>query len=146
MIQVDGQFYWTRAKIPEEIWAQFLPREDEQIGGQELMAVPLLLGTFSEFLKGSLLLLAIDTAGVVGSMIAGRGTACDHNAAIAKVWLNLASMGVAPHLVRVETSCNVADGPTRENLEFLQRLKATWCEPRWPDWASDFWEMKLQLE
>ena len=121
---------------------QFLPREDEQIGGQELMAVPLLLGTFGELLRGSLLLLAIDNSGVVGSLIAGRGSADDHNAAIAKVWLSFAALSVAPHFVRVETSCNVADGPTRENLHFMERLQATWCEPRWPEWAIDFWTIQ----
>ena len=67
------------------VWRQFLPRQDEQIGRQELMAVPLLLGTFGSLLKDSLLILAIDNSGVVGSLLKGRGSAEDHNTAIAKV-------------------------------------------------------------
>ena len=54
VVHVEGRFFWTRTRVPEEIWAQFLPREDEQIGGQELMAVPLLLATFKHLLHSAL--------------------------------------------------------------------------------------------
>ena len=143
VIHLDGRFLWTRVKLPLEIWEQFLAREDEQIGGQELMAVPLLLATFEHLIRGSLMTLAIDNLGVVGGLIAGRGSAADHNAAIAQVWLDIAAMNVAPHFLKVDTACNLADGPTREDLSLIQRLGATWLEPRWPAWAMDFWRMNV---
>ena len=87
--------------------------------------------------------LAIDNLGVVGNLIAGRSSAADHNAAIAQVWLDIAAMNVAPHFLKVDTACNLADGPTREDLSLIQRLGATWLEPRWPAWAMDFWRMNV---
>ena len=76
---------------------------------------------------------------------AGRGAAFDHNAAIARVWPHLAELGVAPHVVRVETSCNVADGPTRDDFRFLVRLNARWREPAWPEWIEDYWTIRPEL-
>ena len=108
------------------------------------MAVPLLLATFGDFLRGALLLLAIDNSGVVGSLIAGRGTAFDHNAAIARVWLHMAELGVVPHVVRVETTCNVADGPTRDDFRFLSRLQARFVEPVWPEWIEDYLTIRFE--
>ena len=47
-----GSFVYTRCKVPEVVWSQLLPREDHQIGMQELLAVPLLLATFGDRLRG----------------------------------------------------------------------------------------------
>ena len=91
VIHTSGGFLWTRARLPDALWDQFLPREDEQIGSQELMAVPLLAATFQDYLQGATLTLAIDNSGVVGNVIKGVGSASDHNAAIAKLWLNFAA-------------------------------------------------------
>ena len=141
VIHVGGSFWWTRARIPDAVWHQFIPRGDEQIGGQELIAVPLLTGTFRHLLRGAFATIAIDNMGVVGGLIAGRGAADDHNAAIARVWLDFAELSIAPYIIKVETSCNVADGPTREDFSFLNRIGAHWVPPCWPSWISDFWAL-----
>ena len=136
VILTEEGFLWTRAKIPPVVWRQLLARSDEQIGGQELMAVPLLTATFKEHLQGALVILAIDNQGVVGSLVRGAGSACDHNAAIARVWLDFAADAISPWIVRVETKCNVADGPTRQ---------AIWTEPRWLPWVQDFGSMEDEV-
>ena len=46
VIRADDKWFNTRVQVPSHVWAQFLPREDEQIGMQELLAIPLLLCTF----------------------------------------------------------------------------------------------------
>ena len=53
---------------------------------------------------------------------------------------------MAPHVVRVETSCNVADGPTRDDFRFLVRLNARWREPAWPEWIEDYWTIRPELK
>ena len=143
VVHVEGRFFWTRTRVPEEIWVQFLPREDEQIGGQELMAVPLLLATFKHLLHSALVTLAVDNMGVVGNLIKGRGSAEDHNCAIARVWLDVAACGIALHVVKVDTACNLADGPTRDEFRLLSRLGAVWVDPQWPAWAAYFWKMEM---
>ena len=123
-----------------------LPHNDEQIGAQELLALPLMTATFEPLLRGALVVLAVDNAGTVGSVVAGRGSAPDHNAAIGRIWLDFAALGVAVHLVRVESACNVDDGPTREDFSYLLRLKAEWLEPKLPQWIHDFWALDLRDE
>ena len=36
-----SRWLWTRLRVPDAVWAQLLPRNDEHIGMQELLAVPL---------------------------------------------------------------------------------------------------------
>ena len=146
VLRTTTGFYWTRAKIPEETWAKLVPRNDEQIGAQELLALPLLTATFAQKLQGSLVVLAVDNAGTVGSVISGRGSAPDHNAAIGRIWLDFAAAGLAVHLVRVESACNVADGPTREDFTYLVKLGAEWVAPKWPAWIHDFWALGMREE
>ena len=141
MVHTTEGFFWTRAQLPQLIWDQFIPRGDEQIGGQELMAVPLMAATFGHLISGSLLILAIDNSGVVGNLIKGSGSAPDHNAAIGKIKLDFAADGISAYVVKVETACNVADGPTREKFDQMSRLHAQWVEPRWPRWIQDIWEL-----
>ena len=137
--RTGDDFRWTRAMIPEITWRQLLPRNDEQIGAQELLALPLMMATFGPWLQGALVMLAVDNSGVVGSMISGRGSAADHNAAIGRIWLDFAAANMAVHFIRVESACNVADGPTREDFSYMARLQAEWLDPKWPLWIEDFW-------
>ena len=49
VVSVQGQWYWTRLTVPDAVWSQFLPRDDAQIGMQELLAIPLAYATFAHF-------------------------------------------------------------------------------------------------
>ena len=141
VIRTEEGFFWTRSRLPDVLWDQFLPRGDEQIGSQELMAIPLMAATFDSHIDGSMLTLAIDNSGVVGNLVKGSGSAADHNLAIARIWLNFAAAGIAPWFLKVETKCNVADGPTRDTFEDVRRLSAQYVQPRGPDWISDIWQV-----
>ena len=88
--------------------------------------------------RGALVILGIDNQGVVGGLVRGAASATDHNEAVAKVWFDFAKEAIAPWSIRVETDCNVADGPTREHLHQVNALGAQFREPRWPDWIEDF--------
>ena len=43
-----GNFVYTRARVPEHVWAQFIVREDSQIQLQERLAFALMFGIFCE--------------------------------------------------------------------------------------------------
>ena len=75
-------------------------------------------------------------------MVRGAGSAPDHSAAIAKVWLDFAADAVSPWIIRVETASNIADGPTRDFLDHLSLMRAQWVEPVWPTWVTDFWSVE----
>ena len=136
-----GSFVYTRCKVPEVVWSQLLPREDHQIGMQELLAVPLLLATFGDRLRMKLLTVAIDSQGVLGSMVSGRAGAADMNLSVGQTWLQAAELGVGINFVRVEPASNLADGPTRDHFEYLNQLGAVEVPPRWPAWVYELWHM-----
>ena len=75
-------------------------------------------------------------------MLAG-GQPRTKNAAIAQIWLDVAAYGLAPHFIKVDTACNLADGPTRDDLSLMRRLNAIWVDPKWPAWAGDLWILEI---
>ena len=119
VVLFDHRWFYTRVRVPENVWGQLLPRRDNQITMQEFLAVPLLLATFAAPLQHSMALLAVDNQGVLGALISGRAGVDDLNMAVGKTWLMIADAMAALHVVRVESDSNIADGPTRENLKFF---------------------------
>ena len=68
----EGRFYFTAAKTPDHVWTQFIPRGDNQIGCQEMLAVVLGLCTFADLIRDLLLLGFVDNDGVMGGNPKGR--------------------------------------------------------------------------
>ena len=56
--------WFTRCRTPDLTWAQLLPRDDDQIGVQEALAVLLLQATFSQLCAGALVTVLVDNDGV----------------------------------------------------------------------------------
>ena len=46
VVCINGTWLWTRIVLPQSVWDSFLVRGDNQIGMQELLAIPLALSTF----------------------------------------------------------------------------------------------------
>ena len=87
VVFVAGCWRYTAVRVPDHIWAQLLPRRDNQITMQEFLAVPLLLATFAAELRSGLVLLAVDNQGVLGALVSGRAGVDDLNMGI---WENVA--------------------------------------------------------
>ena len=136
---VNDTWLWTRMIVPEDVWECFLTRNDDQIGMQELLAIPLALETFSNEIEGSLCSLYIDNNGVLGGLIRGSSVAADLNQAIGHLWLDIARLQIGLFAVRVESAANIADGPTREFLSLLGELGASFVPPRLPKWCENVW-------
>ena len=77
---------------------------------------------------------------MLGALISGRAGVDDLNMGIGKTWLMIAGAGLALHVVRVESNANVADGPTRDDLSFLEELGADFVDPILPDWVRHLWQ------
>jgi len=137
--RLNGAYFYTHMRVPDEIWDSLLDRNDEQIGFQEALAVFLFIGTFQSVIARSRLLGFVDNDGVRASMLKGSCKAPEINTLIGRFWLDLAKRGTAVYLARVETHANIADGPSRAQLELMKRLKATYVEPVLPPWAFGLW-------
>ena len=137
---VHGSWLWTRLRVPDEVWQQLLPRGDNQIGMQELLAVPLAYTTFADEMQGALWTLSVDNQGVLHAILKGCAVAEDMNYAVAQVWLGIAAQDISVHLLRVESRANIADGPTRGHFYELAKRGAQYREPRMPQWVRELWQ------
>ena len=143
VIFIDKKWFWTRMIVPENVWNCFLARDDDQIGMQELLAIPLAFETFSSLVQGTLCTIFVDNNGVLGGLIRGSCMAADLNQAIGSVWLDIARLQIGLHAVRVESKANIADGPTREFLSLLGELGASFVPPKLPNWCQQLWNFPL---
>ena len=124
--------WFARCKVPDFIWAQLLPRDDDQIGVQEALAVLLLQATFSQLCAGALVTVFVDNDGVSYAFINGNSDAPEVNSMVAVFWLRSAKEHSSYVFHRVESASNIADGPTRPDkagCEVLYALGASEVTP-----------------
>ena len=98
LVQIRDEFFYTALTVPSVVWDSLIPREDNQIGLQELMAVLLGTSTFKEEVQGAKLSSWIDNDGVLLSLLKGGNRACDANVLIGKWWLDMARQKTAVEL------------------------------------------------
>ena len=139
VVEVDGEFLWTRVRTPDHIWRQLLERGDQQIGVQEMLGVALAWGTYSDILKGTRWTSFVDNQGVLGAILKGGSGAPEVNMAVGHLWLDLAAYAVDLHVARVESKANISDGPSRDDFEEIARLGARYVDPVLPQWSYDLW-------
>ena len=137
----NGAWLYTAAEIPERIWQQLADRRDHQIGYQEIAAPWLALATWPELLMDCLWTNYMDNQGSMHSLLNGSCTAPEQNIGAGKFWLRLAEANVDFQAYRVESKSNLADGPTRFDLQWVGRLGASFTPPVYPLWAFQVWEM-----
>ena len=141
VMEIAGKWYYTYMKVPDDVWDQFLQRNDHQIGVQEMLAVVLAVYTFHSWLLESRITNFIDNNGVLMSIIKGSARCPEVAAMIARLWAWMAMAASAYVVGRVESKANIADGPTRDRFVLLQRLQAQYVSPILPQWASDLWSL-----
>ena len=139
VVLVDGVFHWSRWKCDDRLWALLLPRLDHNIGTQEMMAVILGVYTWLDTLRDAVLTVYVDNEGVRYSMISGTSRLPEVTLSVARLWHLVADVRMGLLVRRVESKANLADGPTRENLKYLEMLHAIGCRPVLPEWVFDLW-------
>ena len=135
----DSGWRWTRATVSERFIDDLLPRGDNYIGILELMAPILALGTWPGEFVNKLWTAWIDNQGALHALLKGSCGSPEMNILVGRMWLSLEVRSVSLFAARVESAANVADGPTRHCLEWVQRLNATFDAPCWPAWAGSLW-------
>ena len=125
---------------------QLLPRKDNQIRCQEMLAVALLMETFRAELKGALVLAFIDNDGVRCAVRHGGGGAPEVNAMVGNLWLERVRDQVGLDAARVETHANIADGPSRGDFSMMARLGASDRVAKLPPWARHVWVARPHIE
>ena len=123
VIASPSGIFFARARVPDWIWRQSLPREDHQIGVQEALAIWLLVSSFKSRLLDCLVSVFVDNDGVSASFINGSSDCPEVNAMVAVFWIQMAELRCDAVFHRVESASNIADGPTRPEKEGCQVLE-----------------------
>ena len=100
---VANKLYWTRWKCPEKAWNRLTPRDDNQFGVQEAMAVFLGLSSWLEWLDGAAATVYVDNEGVRYALISGTSKCKEVALMVARMWHEAATHRWGLLFRRVET-------------------------------------------
>ena len=115
------------------------PRLDHNIGTQECLAVILGLYTWLEDLEGAVVTIYTDNEGVRYSLLSVTSKLPEVALSVARFWHVVSDVQIGVLIRGVESKANVADGPTRDVLNILQKLGAIEVRPVLPRWILDLW-------
>ena len=139
----DGRVQYSSWQPDEEVMMTFCARNDQQIMGQELLAVLFGMSTFLEQIRGTCVRIWIDNAAGEAVLERGAASSFDHNALVHGMWLLAARHGFGLWIERVASEWNIADEPSREVYDGLESIGAAWVEPILRD---EFWNPCEWLE
>ena len=108
---------------------------------QEMRSVALLFGPLSSLIRGALLLLFVDNDVVRYTIQHGTGSTPEVSTLVGRMWIHAAHEKVGLYSARVEPHANIADGPTRDSLYILARLRAEERPAAWPRWVRNLWSL-----
>ncbi len=138
-LHVDGVWWYTAMRCPDDLFAQLLPREDSAIGLLELLAIILLFGTFTDEIRDSVITVYCDNQGTLHSVIKGASKTGDANAIIGALWMWCARLDSSVDWRRVRSGANIADEPTRDEGDAILHYGAIFRQPRLPAFLRDLW-------
>ena len=131
-METGSTIMYTDLATPEKLIKALVPRRDAQIMAQEIMAVYLGLKTFAKQIEGKCVHVWIDNTSSEGAFRRGAAKAADHNVIAHLVWQHAAKMGMPLFIHRVPTKDNIADLPSREKYDGLERKGAIRQSPILP--------------
>jgi hypothetical protein len=118
----EGQIHYTDWEPDQDILDAFTERKDNQIMGLELLGIALGLCTFGEMLRNRSVRIYCDNVGGERAMQAGAARAEDHNRLVHAMWMATMKLNLAVWIDRVPTKENIADLPSREAYELLEKV------------------------
>ena len=96
---------WSSSNLPlPQVLQDLLPREDEQIGYQELAGLVIALVTFGRLCHGQLVTAWQDNQGVLHAVLSGGGVAAEINAVVGQLWLYVSGADMSLWLGRVASA------------------------------------------
>ena len=120
----------TRMMPPATLMQQFQPRADNQIMGLELMAISLGLTTFEKWIKDRKLVIWCDNCGSEMALRRGSARSYDHAQLVHAQWTFIAKAGIAVHVQRIASDDNIADLPSRGELQWMASRGVSEIEPK----------------
>jgi hypothetical protein len=121
---IGDRAYFCEAPVPQE-WADWvIPRNDAQIMAWELLSILYGITAFGDLLAGKTFRIWSDNQAGCHSIIRGGAMAADHNLLVHKFWTLCFARRMNPWLEQIPSDDNLADGPTRSDLQVCWALGA----------------------
>ena len=143
VLVVGTRWYWTHCGVDSEVLGHFKRRRDSQIMGLELLSITLGFCTFASQLKGRRVIVHSDNTGSEACVRRGSARSMDHAQLVHAQWTQAAVLAMSVFVKRVATDVNIADLPSRLELEAMRALPwATEVAPVLDSGfcAADSWE------
>ena len=142
-----GSAKFFRGVIPRNI-QRLLKRRRTNITAFELLAALAAITVCgSEIHSGCRLVHFIDSTSALACVVRGFSTKPDLSVISGRVWFELARMNVYYTAEYVSTSCNLADGPSRDSCRIMDEIGAVeimkWTFP-WFSGGLDGWMSKVE--
>ena len=99
------------------------------MGQLEIFAGPVALDTWASLLQDAQVLHFVDNDSATACLVKGYSPKVDSCKLVGDYWLRAAALKMSGYIDRVERKRNVADGPSRLDLEFVLRLGAVFFPP-----------------
>ena len=119
VLLIDGRTIFCDMAPSERLLAIFRTRADNQILGQEMLAIALGLSSFAALLTNRRVVIWSDNVGAEAATRSGRAKEFDHASLAHCLWLKLAALRAEAFVKRVPSKYNIADSPSREEYGLL---------------------------
>ena len=103
------------------------------MGQLEILAGPAALLTWPDILRNNQVIHFIDNDSAAANLVRGYSPKVDSSALVGEYWLTAAQLGVDIYIDRVESKSNLADGPSRFDLDIMHLYNAHRVQAKLPD-------------
>eukprot|EP00435_Cladocopium_sp_Y103_P013062 s2693_g3.t1 len=109
--------------VPQAVVDQWIPKATF-MGQLEVLAAPVAIQTWAPTLAGQQIIHFIDSDAAAASLVKGYSPKSDSTAMVGEYWSLAAQSAIDIYIDRVESKSNLADGPSRFELDLMDRLSA----------------------
>jgi len=117
--------YWC---VPPELVQRWIPKQT-QIGQLEIFAGAVAVDAWADLLRDKQVLHFVDNDSATASLVKGYSPQEDSCALVGDYWLRVAALKASVYVDRVESKSNLADGPSRVDLQEVATLGAKFTPP-----------------
>ena len=100
------------------------------MGQLELLAAPFACTTWQSRLQNRAFILFIDNDSAASNLVKGYSSKTDSTAIVGTFWLQVADLRCHVYIDRVESKSNPADGPSRNDFQFVQSVGGRYTPPK----------------
>ena len=129
IIEIEAVLHYTNLQVEAVILKDGIIRNDNYIGILEMLAIILGFYTFASMIRGNLVTVFNDNAGVVHSVFRAESRSPEVNQMVARLWLRVATEQIGMVIFKVESEANPSHEPSRLDFTWVNEQGVIWVDP-----------------